>query len=109
MRSQEIILLQRGDRLVLAGGNRDTQRVGEGCTLERFDLGAESSGEEECSALTRENLKNLIQDRTKVHVKKSVGFVHTKVFKAAERESLGVLEVIEETTRGRDDNVGLLS
>jgi hypothetical protein len=109
VRSQEVILLQCGDRLVFAGGNGDTQRVGERCTLERFNLGAESSREEECPALTGENLQDLIQNRTEIHVKKSVGFVHTQVLQAAERESLCVLEVIEETTRGRDDDVGLLS
>lgn len=57
----------------------------------------------------RENFEDFVEDGAEVEVEEAVSFVHDKVFEVAEGEAFGIFEVVEETARCSDDDMGLLA
>ena len=52
--------------LVFVGRYGDAGRVRQRCSLECFDFGCHGCGEQICSALAREDLEDLVDDRAEV-------------------------------------------
>ena len=77
--------------------------------LQGLDLGRHGGGEEVGFTLAGEDFEDFVKDWTEVEVEQTISFVHDEVFEGAEREALGVFQVVKETTWCRDDDVRLLS
>lgn len=106
---EDVVGLERRDGGVLVSRHADLEGIPQRRALERLDLAGHGGGEEERPALAGQELEDLLENRTEVHVEETIGFVHDQVLHAPQAEALGLLQVIEQPTGSRNDNMGLLS
>ena len=109
MGDEDVVGLERRDGRVLVGRHADLEGISQRGALEGLDLAGHGGGEEEGAAFAGEELEDLFEDRTEVHVEEAIGFVHDQVLHAAQAEALGLFQVVEQSTGRRNNNVRLLA
>lgn len=105
---EDVALEEILDGLVGGIGDGDLHGGLEGGTCEVVEFGGHGGGEKHGAALAGQDLEDLVEDRAKVEVEETVGFVHDEVLEGLEGETAGIFEMVEQTARGGDDDMGFL-
>mmetsp|Transcript_9965 Transcript_9965/g.21144 ORF Transcript_9965/g.21144 Transcript_9965/m.21144 type:complete len:347 (-) Transcript_9965:242-1282(-) len=106
-RHEHVLLDELLDRRVL-GGDLHLHRVAQARALQLLHLGSHRGGEEVCVPLLGRGLQDDVQLLLEVHVEELVGLVEHEELEPADREPLGVLQVVDQPAGRADDDVRLL-